>query len=109
MTKRVLELLIIAIFICGCARVRHPVPPDLINRAQVLGAPDIRAFSNRPSDIFINDLIKLLDQEESGLFSFLDFKAEKSYAALAISGGAANGAYGAGLLCGWTQAKTRPD
>lgn len=31
------------------------------------------------------------------------------YSALALSGGGSNGAYGAGLLCGWSAAGTRPD
>jgi len=109
MTKRIIGFFMIAIFSCGCARLRHAVPEDLVNQAQILGMADVRAFGEAPSDIFIKDLIKLLEQEETGGFSFLDFKAEKNYSALAISGGAAKGAYGAGLLCGWSKAGTRPD
>ena len=109
MTKRIFGFFLIVIIFWGCARIRHPVPEGLVSRAQVLGMADVRAFSDQPSDIFINDLIKLLEQEELGGSFFFDFKAEKSYSALAVSGGAAKGAYGAGLLCGWSKAGTRPD
>jgi len=40
--------------------------------------------------------------------SFFNFKADKIYSMLAISGGAAEGAYGAGLLSGWMESGTRP-
>jgi hypothetical protein len=109
MFRKLFYLLIALIILSGCARVRHAVPMDLVSRAQVLGAPDVRAFSDQPSDIFINDFVKLLEREETGGFSFLDFKTEKNYSALAVSGGAAKGAYGAGLLCGWSKAGTRPE
>ncbi len=69
---------------------------------------DIRAFSGIPSDSFQKDFLKLLEQEEKDSPSFLDFKASKTYRMLAISGGAANGAYGAGLLSGWSQSGKRP-
>jgi hypothetical protein len=109
MTRKLFFLLMLIIVSAGCARMRHAVPMDLVSRAQVIGAPDVRAFSDQPSDIFINDFLKLLEREESGGFSFFDFKTEKSYSALAVSGGAAKGAYGAGLLCGWSQAGNRPE
>jgi hypothetical protein len=107
--KRILGFLLIAIISCGCARVRHPVPEDLVTRAQVPGMPDVRAFGAQPSGMLINDFLELLRLEGADGFSFFDLKEEKTYAALAVSGGAANGAYGAGLLCGWSKAGTRPD
>ena len=69
---------------------------------------DIRAFSGIPSDSFKKDFIKLLEQEEREGFSFFDFKVNCIYSMLAISGGAANGAYGAGLLSGWSKSGVRP-
>lgn len=101
---------IILFFISGCAstRMRHAVPMDLLNKTQIYGMQDIRAFSGNPSDSFKNDCIKLLEQEERESPSFFNFKASLAYSMLAISGGAANGAYGAGLLNGWSQSGTRP-
>lgn len=104
------DLLILIIFaISGCAGVRHATPPDLLSSARVFGMQDIRAFSGSPSDSFKNDYIKLLEQEEGENPSFLNFRAGRTYSMLAISGGGANGAYGAGLLSGWSQSGTRPD
>ncbi len=37
------------------------------------------------------------------------FNAQKDFAVLAISGGGANGAYGAGVLTGWTKTGQRPE
>lgn len=87
--------------------MRHAVPSDLLSSARVFGMQDIRAFSGIPSDSFKNDFIKLLEQEQKNN-PFFDFKGSQTYYILAISGGAANGAYGAGLLNGWTKSGTRP-
>jgi hypothetical protein len=64
---------------------------------------DIRAFGGIPRDSFKKDFIKLLEQEEKESPSFLSFKASRTYSILVISGGSSNGAYGAGLLSGWSQ------
>lgn len=107
--KRFDWLVLIIFVISGCAGVRHATPPDLLSSARVFGMQDIRAFSGSPSDSFKNDYIKLLEQEEGETPSFLNFRAGRTYSMLAISGGGANGAYGAGLLSGWSQSGTRPD
>ncbi len=102
-------LLIILVFVCGCASARHAVPLNLLGRAQVPGFQDVRAFSGIPSDAFKKDFIELLEQEQKkGLFSFFDKDPGITYSMLAISGGAANGAYGAGLLKGWSEHGSRP-
>ncbi|MDD2927712.1 MAG: patatin-like phospholipase family protein, partial [Candidatus Omnitrophica bacterium] len=88
--------------------MRHAVPEDLLNGAQVSGMQDIRAFSGIPSDVFKRDFVALLEQEEKNDPSFFNFKASRTYFMLVISGGAANGAYGAGLLSGWSESGTRP-
>jgi hypothetical protein len=65
----------------------------------------VRAWGDEFSPEFQRDLIESVRQEErSGLFQeggFVDF--------LAISGGGGDGAFGAGLLCGWTVAGNRPN
>ncbi len=98
--KRSCLLGMIVFFICGCSSVRHVVPQDLLCSATVFGMQDVRAFSGSPSDAFKNDFERLLALEEDG---------REPYSMLAISGGGANGAYGAGLLTGWSQAGTRPE
>ena len=61
---------------------------------------DIRALSGCPSDSFKKDFIKLLEDEQRKV-TILDFNVSRTYSMLAISGGGANGAYGAGVLNGW--------
>ena len=106
--RRLCLFSMIAFFISGCASVRHAVPPDLLSSARVFGMQDIRAFSGSPSDPFKRDFVKLLEQEEKGGGSFFDFNSKQTFYMLAISGGAAEGAYGAGLLNGWSESGTRP-
>jgi len=81
------------------------VPEELMADAKIFGMQDIRAFSGIASESFKQDFIELIEQERR---QHPGFKGRKTYSVLAISGGAANGAYGAGLLSGWSQAGTRP-
>jgi hypothetical protein len=108
--KNLLPLVLTALFVSGCASpmVRHAVPMELVNKAQIPGMENIRVLSNEPSDVFLNDFVKILEQEQKEGFFFFDLKTDKTYPVLAISGGAANGAYGAGLLNGWSQSGSRP-
>jgi hypothetical protein len=68
------------------------------------GMPGVRTWGDEFSPGFQKDMIESVHQEErSGLF-----KAGDTVSILAISGGGGDGAYGAGLLCGWTAAGDRP-
>ena len=89
--------------------MRHAVPMDLLNNAQVAGMQNIRAFGGIPSDSFKKDFLDLLEREKKEGVSFLDLRISCTYSVLAISGGSANGAYGAGLLNGWSKEGTRPE
>jgi predicted patatin/cPLA2 family phospholipase len=99
---------LIVFFVSGCASVRHATPEDLLNNVRFFGMQDIRAFSGIESDSFKQDFINLLEQEEKESPTFLSFKARRTYSMLVISGGAGNGAYGAGLLNGWSVSGSRP-
>ena len=101
-------IIILAFILSGCAsaRVRHAVPEELLSSVRVLGLQDIRTFGASPSDTFKKDYLKLLEQENKD--SSVDLKIERTYFVLAISGGGSNGAYGAGLLNGWSRSGTRP-
>ncbi len=106
--KKFLLSNVVIFLISGCATVRHAVPVDALNTVAVFGMRDIRALSGVPSDSFKKDFISLLEKEDKAGIYFFDFKSDHIYSVLAISGGAANGAYGAGLLGGWSQSGTRP-
>ena len=94
---------------CGVVRARNPVPPAYLDEAQVAGMPDVRGYGDCPDESLFKSAVESIRQElaaqpgkPAGVFAMptVDF--------LAISGGGADGAYGAGLLCGWTEHGDRP-
>lgn len=95
---------------CGCStlRMRHAAPPEKQARLELPGLPGVRAWGDEANTNFVISVARAFAEErefrrQQGLPPCVD-----SFEVLAISGGAANGAYGAGLLCGWTQAGDRP-
>jgi hypothetical protein len=91
---------------CG-SLPRNAVPAQQQLVASIPGLPDIRAWAGQPSGAMEADLALSFKQETQA-----DFPRESDgrvrYAHLALSGGGANGAFGAGLLKGWTDSGTRP-
>jgi hypothetical protein len=101
-------LLLALSVVSGCAsRTRHAVPSDMLQKAAIPEMEDVRVFPDMPTGVMTNDLIESIKQELSSDFEG-NIKGTKSYPVLAISGGSANGAYGAGLLKGWTAHGSRP-
>lgn len=93
---------------CGPTRVRRPVPENLIEQAQIPGMPGVRAFGGRYSPVFQERMVESVRQEiESGLFD-PDAANPGTVDILALSGGGADGAFGAGLLAGWSEHGDRP-
>ena len=91
----------------GCTSViRNPVPEALYEQASVLGRDDLRYWGDAapPAEwaIFEDSHSTELEQRYPAITH-----TEHNY--LAISGGGANGAYGAGLLSGWSATGTRPE
>jgi len=93
----------------GCATLpRDPVPSDRVFDAEIPGIPGVRAWGGILSEDFQTDLIESRQQEAPDQFP-RDKYGNPVYDALALSGGGATGAYGAGFLNGWTKAGDRPD
>lgn len=86
---------------------REAVPENLLEKAVIPGFEDVRAFGDEPSLMFQDDLINSIKDEPAGMFP-VNAQGMKECTVLAISGGGANGAYGAGLISGWTKSGTRP-
>jgi len=92
----------------GCASVpeRHQLPPEYTLSAGIAGIPEAR---------FWGDEWPTFAAERFEEFTDADFRREfagiydKPHSYLAISGGGANGAFGAGLLVGWTATGERPE
>jgi predicted acylesterase/phospholipase RssA len=98
-------LLVFAISGCGSVPERTPPPAELKELAEIPGFPHVRDWGDDSS--FIEEYwMSPSDEEIASNYSGV-IGSEHTY--LAISGGGANGAYGAGLLVGWTAAGTRPE
>lgn len=94
------------VLLSGCAPLtaRNPVPAKLVTEAFVPDLPAVRYWG---------------DETPRGLERIIDFRVRQLRAAgrdrprpvsfLALSGGGSDGAFGAGLLAGWTSTGRRPD
>lgn len=81
--------------VAGCASLpRMPYGVGDASSARVLNLTDLRRYADDPASTF----------RQNGQQAVL--RGPRTY--LALSGGGADGAYGAGVLNGWTEAGTRP-
>jgi hypothetical protein len=91
--------------LAGCATTppRNPVPAELTGAAQPVGFEDVRIVMNPFSADWqgLDDSLKGAEVRAADKPEPLEL--------LALSGGGANGAWGAGVVCGWTHAGNRPD
>lgn len=90
--------------------LRDAVPERLVDEAELTGMPNIRAWGDAPSE----SLVSVLMAERSKMAAPAEArgrtrKNSRALNILAVSGGADNAAFGAGLLVGWSDAGTRPD
>ena len=93
---------------CSFPARKQAVPQASTEKAEVVGMPGVRYEVGPEMQAFIQDAIEsfyreqrfLTGQDQNGQLPPANF--------LAISGGGDNGAFGAGLLCGWTLAGNRP-
>jgi hypothetical protein len=105
--SRIAQTLLLSITVlAGCVspRTRYPVPESLIESVHVVDMPDnIRMWGDRPTETLRQSLADSVRQAD------LTFGADAPVDVLAISGGGSNGAFAAGLLCGWTAHGSRPE
>jgi predicted acylesterase/phospholipase RssA len=100
-------LTVLVLLLQGCAiltRPYKPPPAALENQVQMPGLPGARAWGDETSKSFEQSAIESVAQEKAANHG----KLEPVLRVLALSGGGAEGAFGAGILCGWTQSGTRP-
>lgn len=98
------SLLLVAAMLGGCSALpRQPVPLNIMDKAVVAGIPEARAIPGEATanSAFETDFLQLARQ-------YLASDARTPVHALALSGGGDYGAFGAGVLVGWTHAGTRP-
>ena len=105
---RLLLALCLGLTLAACAgptveSLRDPVPEPLVSRSAVPGYGRIRYWGDNGEDLSPSAVAEVAAQQKAaGLTS-----SARNY--LAVSGGGSNGAFGAGLLSGWTAAGTRPE
>lgn len=99
-------LFILAFFGCAKTPTRNPVPPNLTSLVEVKGIPDARFWGDEWPKYSMERFETFTDTDFLENYSGI-YKKPHNY--LTISGGGANGAFGAGLLAGWTASGTRPE
>lgn len=87
-----------ALFISACGTLERPTEPPRLASADLIRIEDPRIRSGDPER-----LAALVDEFETRVAG-----TRRAQTFLALSGGGANGAYGAGLLYGWTERGDRP-
>ena len=104
-------LLLLALSACSSVPAHHPVPAAQASQAVVDGFPaDIRFWADESPDFADSIINERLEQYRAAHQDY--YQQHGSYPPLnylAISGGANDGAFGAGFLSGWTANGTRPD
>jgi predicted acylesterase/phospholipase RssA len=101
--------MIIGLSIVNCGGLqRNPVPVEQMADAVVAGLPKVRSWGGEFSPHFQEDIIQSVRDEPVGKFPRHP-DGTLAYNVLALSGGGSDGAFGAGILCGWTDSGLRPN
>ena len=97
------------LMLAGCATtLRLPVPEKLTNAVEVKGFQQVRIWGDEASEDLKAKIVerhKQMQQRRPELVK----KRRRTASYLALSGGGSNGAFGAGILNGWSQSGKRPE
>jgi hypothetical protein len=99
-------MMLLALSACSAIGPRTPVPVDERSHTSVLGLPNGRFFIDQPAAMSAEQALAL-DREAKALGVPRGGVLPTAYL-LSLSGGGDNGAFGAGLLAGWTKHGDRP-
>src|SRR6202163_4669560 len=89
-------ILTVMFTLAGCSSLpRTPYTASDAASSRVLDVNELRRYADQPASIFLKETHVSV---RAGVLSYL-----------ALSGGGADGAYGAGVLNGWTASGTRPE
>ncbi len=102
----VIGLLLTVVGCAGAPARKNPVPEELTSQVGIEGIPDARFWADEWPKFSLERFETYTDADFRKHFPGV---YEKTHSYLAISGGGANGAFGAGLLEGWTASGTRPE
>lgn len=114
--KRIFSIALAVLFIsslsaCATAITRTPVPESMVSKATVIGFPEgIRFWADEAPRDFGPFIARRIEQYRAANIEYhRNHHAYPDMSLLAISGGAYDGAFGAGLLSGWSASGHRPD
>jgi Patatin-like phospholipase len=106
-------LLILNLLLIGCSSLeRSPSEPaNLTEQSTVLGIPNARFYADTQAGAMAQEALRAIERERGAIRPGAAGREARLPPAnlLAISGGSDDGAFGAGLLVGWTEAGTRPE
>ena len=111
----VLSLALVAVAGCSYPERGPAVPQADTARALPLGIPNARFFADADPKPLIEEAMRALDREQAALRTPGTARLGQAgvklppVSYLAVSGGGDNGAFGAGLMNGWTETGTRPE
>ena len=111
----VLSIGLVAVAGCSVPERGPAVPQADTTRALPLGIPNARFFADGDPKPMIEEGMRALDREEAALRAAGAARPGQAgvrlppVSYLAVSGGGDNGAFGAGLMNGWTETGTRPE
>ena len=94
---------------CSSPRRLPAVPDEMADRAAVLDNSALRTWDDTLSPEFLEEIFRVGKVELTELAAAGRADSIPPAYFLAISGGGAEGAYGAGVLCGWSATGTRPE
>jgi hypothetical protein len=105
--------LALTVLLAIAAACSHPqrlgaVPSKLTAEAEVAGMPGVRYWFDGNPEAMVPDLRRAIERD----IAYHGTKPDgtlRDFQFLAISGGGDNGAFGAGLLVGWSETGTRPE
>jgi hypothetical protein len=105
---RKILIVLFLFFFPGCAgstidSLRDPVPEQFLSNTVVPGYSRIRYWGDDANGI----PSEIISQVAAQQLSSRNINRQRSY--LSISGGGSNGAFGAGVLFGWTESGKRPE
>ena len=93
---------------CSSPSRLPPVPRADVQRAMPLGIANARFFPSTQRDLLVAEFMRAVERQRQTQGLPEDAKLPAAEV-LAISGGGDNGAFGAGVLAGWTKHGDRPE
>jgi len=106
--RKIIGSVILIVAVTGCSSVpeRTPLPAELTKEAGIPGVSEARFWGDEWPKFSID---KFNQFTEADFQRHFEASYNKPHNYLAISGGGANGAFGAGLFAGWSATGTRPE